>query len=75
MVSGTLLTFIPATGDYINSTFLGSMRESMSGNVIDALFLRIRDYSHAAALSISLMAAIVVLVVYYVRRSGTEELV
>ncbi len=75
VVSGTLLTFIPATGDYINSTFLGSMRESMSGNVIDALFLRIRDYSHAAALSISLMAAIVVLVVYYVRRSGTEELV
>lgn len=75
VVSGTLLTFIPAAGDYVNSTFLGSMRESMSGNVIDALFLRIRDYSHAAALSISLMAAIVLLVVYYVRRSGTEELV
>ncbi|WP_375430415.1 ABC transporter permease [uncultured Friedmanniella sp.] len=75
VVSGTLLTFIPATGDYINATFLGSMRESMSGNVIDALFLRVRDYNHAAALSISLMVAIVVLVVYYVRRAGTEDLV
>ncbi|MEO5831907.1 MAG: ABC transporter permease [Nakamurella sp.] len=75
VVSGTLLTFIPAAGDYVNSTFLGSMRESMAGNAIDALFLRIRDYSHAAALSISLMAAIVLLVVYYVRRAGTEELV
>ena len=75
VVSGTLLTFIPAAGDYVNATFLGSTREGMSGNAIDALFLRIRDYSHAAALSISLMAAIVILVIYYVRRAGTEELV
>jgi len=75
VVSGTLLTFIPAAGDYVNTTFLGSMRESMSGNVIDALFLRVRDYNHAAALSISLMVAIVALVVYYVRRAGTEDLV
>ncbi|WP_111768076.1 ABC transporter permease [Nakamurella deserti] len=75
VISGTLLTFIPAAGDYINATFLGSTRQAMAGNAIDALFLRIRDYSHAAALSISLMVAIVALVVYYVRRSGTEELV
>jgi spermidine/putrescine transport system permease protein len=75
VVSGTLLTFIPAAGDYVNATFLGSMRESMSGNVIDALFLRVRDYNHAAALSISLMVAIVLLVIYYVRRAGTEDLV
>ncbi len=75
VVSGTLLTFIPAAGDYVNATFLGSMRESMSGNVIDALFLRVSDYNHAAALSISLMAAIVALVVFYVRRAGTEDLV
>ena len=75
VVSGTLLTFIPATGDYVNATFLGSTQERMSGNTIDSLFLRIADYSHAAALSISLMAAIVILVIYYVRRAGTEELV
>jgi len=75
VISGTLLTFIPAAGDYVNATFLGSMRESMTGNAIDALFLRIRDYSHAAALSVSLMAAIVLLVIYYVRHAGTEELV
>jgi spermidine/putrescine transport system permease protein len=75
VVSGTLLTFIPATGDYVNATFLGSIGQSMTGNVIDSLFLRIRDYNHAAALSISLMVAVVVLVIYYVRRSGTEDLV
>jgi spermidine/putrescine transport system permease protein len=75
VVSGTLLTFIPAAGDYVNATFLGSMRESMAGNVIDALFLRVSDYNHAAAMSISLMAAIVALVIFYVRRAGTEDLV
>ena len=75
VVSGTLLTFIPAAGDYVNATFLGSTQQRMSGNTIDSLFLRIADYSHAAALSISLMAAIVLLVIYYVRRAGTEELV
>ena len=75
VVSGTLLTFIPAAGDYVNATFLGSMRQSMAGNVIDALFLRVRDYNHAAAMSISLMAAIVTLVIFYVRRAGTEDLV
>ncbi len=75
VVSGTLLTFIPAAGDYVNATFLGSVQQAMSGNVIDSLFLRIRDYNHAASLSISLMIAIVVLVIYYVRRAGTEDLV
>jgi spermidine/putrescine transport system permease protein len=75
VVSGTLLTFIPAAGDYVNATFLGSMRQSMAGNVIDALFLRVSDYNHAAAMSISLMVAIVALVIFYVRRAGTEDLV
>ncbi len=75
VVSGTLLTFIPAAGDYVNATFLGSINQSMSGTVIDSLFLRVRDYNHAASLSISLMLAIVFMVIYYVRRSGTEDLV
>jgi spermidine/putrescine transport system permease protein len=75
VIAGTLLTFIPAAGDYVNATFLGSTGQTMAGNAIDALFLRIRDYSHAAALSISLMVAIVLLVVHYVRRSGAEELI
>ena len=75
VVSGTLLTFIPAAGDYVNATFLGSVHQSMAGNVIESLFLRVRDYNHAAAMSISLTVAIVLLVIYYVRRAGTDDLV
>jgi spermidine/putrescine transport system permease protein len=75
LVAGTLLTFIPAAGDYINSKLLGSTNTTMIGQVIDGQFLRVLDYPTAAALSFVLMVTIVVLVSVYVRRAGTEELV
>ena len=76
VVAGTLLTFIPAAGDYINAQLLGSLpATAMVGNVIDTLFLRVLDYPRAAALSVTLMVIVVALVVAYVRRAGTEELV
>jgi spermidine/putrescine transport system permease protein len=74
IVAGSLLTFIPAAGDYVNSALLGTAGTSMIGNVIDSRFFRVVDYPTAAALSVLLMAAILVLVAAYVRRSGTEEL-
>jgi len=73
VVAGTLLTFIPAAGDYINAQLLGTNRQSMIGNVIQSKFLRVGDYPLAAALSFTLMAAILVLVFVYVRRAGTDE--
>lgn len=75
IVAGTLLTFIPAAGDYVNAALLGNTGTAMIGNVIESRFLRIVDYPTAAALSFLLMAAILVLVTLYVRRAGTEELV
>ena len=74
VVSGTLLTFIPAAGDYVNSALLGNAATSMVGNVIDSRFFRVVDYPTASALSVLLMLAILVLVGLYVRRAGTEEL-
>lgn len=76
VVAGTLLTFIPAAGDYVNAALLGSnQRTSMIGNVVESRFFRVVDYPTAAALSFVLMAAILVLVFLYVRKAGTEELV
>ena len=75
VVAGTLLTFIPAAGDYINSELLGTPQQRMIGNVIDNLFLVQLDYPAAAASSVLLMVAIVLLVLFYVRRAGTEDLV
>ena len=76
VVAGTLLTFIPAAGDYINASrdFLGGADTQMIGNVIEANFLVLLNYPAAAALSIILMTVILVIVGVYVKRSGTEEL-
>lgn len=74
VVAGTLLTFIPAAGDYINSQLLGSPSTTMIGQVVAGQFLRVLDYPTAAALSVLLMLTIVAMVTVYVRRTGTEEL-
>ena len=74
LVAGTLLTFIPAAGDYINAELLGTPKQYMIGNVIDSLFLVQLDYPVAACCSVILMLVIVAMVLVYVRRAGTEEL-
>ena len=73
VVAGTLLTFIPAAGDYINAELLGTPNQYMIGNVIDSAFLVRLDYPQAAALSFLLMAAILAMVFVYVKRAGTDE--
>jgi spermidine/putrescine transport system permease protein len=75
VVSGTLLTFIPASGDYVNAQLLGSTDTRMIGNVIQSQFLRVLDYPTAAALSFILMAIVLITVTVYIRRAGTEDLV
>ena len=76
IISGTLLTFIPAAGDYVNASanFLGSTSTTMVGNVIEANFLVLQNYPHAASMSLILMGAILVLVSAYVYKSGTDDL-
>ena len=72
--AGSLLTFIPAVGDFVNAELLGNPRTQMIGNVIQGRFLDIADYPMASALSFILMAAIIVGVLLYARVLGTEEL-
>ena len=69
------MLFRSAAGDYVNAAILGSPQTKMLGNVIESRYFRIVDYPTAAALSFTLMAAILILVTIYVRRAGTEELV
>ena len=72
--AGTLLTFIPAIGDFINAQLLGSSRQFMIGNVIQSQYLVIRDYPVAAALSFVLMAVILLGILLYARALGTRSL-
>jgi spermidine/putrescine transport system permease protein len=74
VVAGTLLTFIPACGAYINAELLGTPQQFMVGNRIQQAFLTEHNYPLAASLSLILMAVVVAMVVVYVRRAGTEDL-
>jgi len=72
--AGSLLTFIPAMGDYINAELLGNPQTRMIGNVIQNRLLVQNDYPVGSALSFILMAAILVAVAIYARALGTEQL-
>lgn len=72
IVAGVLLTFIPAFGDYVNAALLGGTGQAMLGNKIQSLYLVERDYPEAAALSFMMMAAILLVVLIYIRLAGTE---
>ena len=74
IVAGTLLTFIPAAGDFINAQLLGTPKQKMIGNVIQSQYLEQIDYPSAAALSFILMALILVALALYARLVGTERL-
>jgi spermidine/putrescine transport system permease protein len=74
IIAGTLLTFIPAAGDFINAALLGTPNQQMIGNVIQAKFLVSLDYPTAASLSFVLMGTILLALVVYARVVGTEKL-
>jgi len=72
--AGSLLTFIPACGDFINAALLGTPKQYMIGNVIQSKFLNILDYPTAAALSFTLMLFILVGIFLYARLLGARNL-
>lgn len=68
-----LLTFVPATGDYVNATLLGGPGTTMIGNIIQEKFLVELDYPQAAAQSVILMAVMLILASIYAKILGTED--
>ncbi len=72
--AGSLLTFIPSMGDYINAELLGNPSTRMIGNVIQNRLLIQNDYPVGSALSFILMAGILIAVFIYARALGTEQL-
>jgi spermidine/putrescine transport system permease protein len=75
VVAGSLLTFIPAIGDFITAEVIGASNPDvfMVGNIIQRKFLDSLDYPAAAALAFVLVAAVMVLVAVYTRLIGSER--
>lgn len=72
--AGTLLTFIPASGDFVNAAFLGGPNNRMIGNIVQNQFLKLNQYTTAAAMSLVLMVIITIGVLVYAKVLGTDEL-
>ncbi len=73
LFAALILTFVPATGDYVNSSVLGSNKTTMIGQIIQTKFLRQADYPEAAALSVMLMLGMLVIALAYAKVLGTED--
>ncbi|MEU4242782.1 ABC transporter permease [Actinoplanes sp. NPDC026619] len=71
--AGVLMSFVPASSDYVNSEVLGSSSTTMIGQVIQAKYLVNTDYPAAAALSFILMAVLLIGIFIYARALGTED--
>jgi spermidine/putrescine transport system permease protein len=71
--AGVLMTFVPASSDYVNSALLGSSDTTMIGQVIQAQFLSNSNYPTASALSFVLMAVLLIGVFAYARMLGTSD--
>jgi spermidine/putrescine transport system permease protein len=71
--AGVLMTFVPASSDYVNSEILGSSSTTMIGQVIQSQYLELQRYPTASALSFTLMAILLVGIFIYARVLGTED--
>lgn len=74
IVAGTLLTFIPTVGDFINAQLLGSTATTMIGNMVYSQFLIVRNYPLASALSFCIIIGIVLIVSVYMRSTSSDDL-
>ncbi|MDP9846009.1 ABC transporter permease [Streptosporangium lutulentum] len=71
--AGVLMTFVPMTADYVNAGILGGPQNTMIGNIIQTKYLVNNDYPTAAALSFTLMAAMLIGIFAYAKALGTEN--
>ncbi|UUN30914.1 ABC transporter permease [Streptomyces sp. FIT100] len=71
--AGAVLTFLPATGDFVSAQFLGGPEQLMIGNLVQEKFFAGQDWPLGAALTVLLMAVLVLCTVGYVRQGVRRE--
>lgn len=70
VIAGSILVFIPSLGAYVTPRLLGGGKNMMLGNLIDLQFGQGRNWPLGAALSITLMAIVMVAMLIYVRQAS-----
>ncbi|NIY97630.1 ABC transporter permease [Salipiger sp. HF18] len=73
IVGGSVITFIPALGNFIVPSVLGGAKVLMIGNLIEQQFLSARNWPFGSALAMLVMTAVLVLLIAQFRLAGREE--
>ena len=73
VIAGSILVFVPSLGAYVTPRVLGGGKQLMLGNLIELQFGQGRNWPLGAALSITLLAIVMVALMVYVRSAGREE--
>ena len=74
VIAGSILVFIPSSGEFVIPDLLGGSRTVMTGNLIQNQFLQSRDWAFGSALSVLLGVLLLVAILFYIRRVGTDKL-
>jgi putrescine transport system permease protein len=72
IVAGCLLVFIPAVGEFVIPSLLGSPGMLMIGKVLWTEFFNNRDWPVASAVAIALLMFLVIPIMYYQRAQDAE---
>jgi putrescine transport system permease protein len=72
VVAGTMLVFIPAVGEYVIPTLLGSANQLMIGRVLSDEFFQNRDWPVASAVAIAILLLLLVPIIIFQRYNGRE---
>ena len=67
IIAGSILVFVPSLGAYVTPRVLGGGKQMMIGNFIELQFLQGKNWPLGAALSILLLAIVMVALLVYVR--------
>jgi spermidine/putrescine transport system permease protein len=70
IIAGSILVFIPSLGAYVTPRILGGGKNLMLGNLIDLQFGPGKNWPLGAALSVTLMAIVMVALLFYVRNAS-----
>ncbi|EDQ05612.1 Spermidine/putrescine transport system permease protein PotB [Sulfitobacter indolifex] len=73
VIAGSILVLVPSLGAYVTPRVMGGGNQLMLGNLIELQFGQGRNWPLGAALSITLLAIVMVALLAYVRAAGNEE--
>jgi spermidine/putrescine transport system permease protein len=72
VVAGSILVFIPSLGAYVTPRVLGGGKNLMLGNLIELQFGQGRNWPLGAALSLTLLAIVMIALIVYVRSAQKQ---